>query len=61
MHRDERDAALTAATPVLPVVVGRCADGGWVTLLDAAALEEAGGSVERFSVLLRAALDARTA
>ena len=57
VHRDERDAALTAATPVLPAVVGRRSDGTWVTLLDAAALDDAEGSVETFATLLRAALD----
>lgn len=56
VHRDERDAALVAATPVLPVVVGRLDGGGWVTLLEPDALETAGGSVERFAVLLRDAL-----
>ena len=57
VHRDERDAALRAATPVLPAVVGRTADGGWVTLLDAGALETAGGSVAAFAALLRGALE----
>jgi hypothetical protein len=57
VHRDERDAALSAATPALPVVVGRRADGTWVTLLDADALDAAAGSVGTFAALLRAALD----
>lgn len=52
LHRDERDAALTAATPRLAAVVARLADGTYRPLLGPEELDAARGDVAAFGVVL---------
>lgn len=52
LHRDERDAALTAATPRLAAVVARLADGSYRPLLGPEELDAARGDVDAFAEIL---------
>jgi hypothetical protein len=58
-HRDDQPPEVRAASTGLPTVVAERADGTFVELVDAAALESCAGSPERLLALIEQALPTR--